>query len=463
MNYEKYLVKKGKLDLLSSLKALDQKLLNEKIKEFDVANINELKDSILDDFEFCLNEAKDDYFTKMYFDLLVKNENAEVISALNEDIESLIVFVYKNNNSYSYYIPTEIKQIINKILGKMTPEEKFNLENAINTPIIKDLKGLLEHLSVKDLKNIGNLLFVDKLEKKNKKELVKLVYSALIDKDKLTNLIVRFIDKEFNLLKDLIKNKGTIQDNNIDVAVYHFLYVTGLVFIFRRENKFYISMTDDVYNVIKRIDLKPIQKIVDENTKVYNLVKSMVELYGVVSADNLDNCYSLYYGNGSKLELPSNALFFCDRVDNIEIIHRGHNTYFIHQILKQEFLKPVLDDIILRQKEIKRKPIKLEDLLKYANYDYYEENIAKNKFKEYLRKQDVPSDNIEFIIKIISDMNRLGDAFVEATLEMFQDFDVEVTEKNIQKILDHLSEIFNNSRIWANFGWTPIELFKERL
>lgn len=32
MNYEKYLVKKGKTDLLSSLKALDKKVLNEKMK-----------------------------------------------------------------------------------------------------------------------------------------------------------------------------------------------------------------------------------------------------------------------------------------------------------------------------------------------------------------------------------------------------------------------------------------------
>lgn len=34
MKYDKYLVKKDKLDLLSSLQALDKKLLNKKLKEF---------------------------------------------------------------------------------------------------------------------------------------------------------------------------------------------------------------------------------------------------------------------------------------------------------------------------------------------------------------------------------------------------------------------------------------------
>ena len=47
MKYEKYLIKRGKLDLLSSLKALDKKLLNEKLEEFGADDIYELKDIIL--------------------------------------------------------------------------------------------------------------------------------------------------------------------------------------------------------------------------------------------------------------------------------------------------------------------------------------------------------------------------------------------------------------------------------
>lgn len=117
MKYEKYLIKKDKTDLLSSLKALDKKVLNEKLEEFDVKNINELKDYILDNFEFCLDMSKDDMFTRMYFDRLVNNENSLFMSAYQDDIESLMVFVYENGDHYSYYIPTEIKKIIKKLLG----------------------------------------------------------------------------------------------------------------------------------------------------------------------------------------------------------------------------------------------------------------------------------------------------------------------------------------------------------
>lgn len=459
MKYEKYLVKKGKSDLLSSLKALNEDLLNEKIKKYGVSDIYELKDYIVDTFRDCLNECQYDTATIIYFKELIRNENSNILFAIKQDIESLFVFVY--NGGKSYYIPNEIKQIINEYLKDFALEAGFNLTYAANTPIIKNLKGLLETLVVKDLKNIGNLLHVSGLSNKPKKEIVKIIYNALTDKDKLTNLIERFIDKEFNLLKDLIQNKGTIQDNNISVDAYNFLYVTGLIFIFRRENKFYVSMTDDVYDVVKEIDLEQLQTIIDENTKVYNLVKAMVELYGVVSYSEVVDYYSLYYGNGDKLDIPNNALFFCERNDNISPINLNYHTYFVHNIFLMHDLDDILDQIITRHLEVKRKPIKLEDLLKYSNYDYYEETDAKNKFKLYLKKKNISSSNIEIIIKAISDMYRLGNDFIMGSFKLLIDYGLKLTESNYKETLHYLEEIYNNTRIWSNNGWTPIEMRKE--
>ncbi len=461
MNYKRYLIKKGKLDLLSSLKALDKRLLNEKIEEYGVNNINELKDYILDFFRQCLEESKDDFYTKIYFEKLLDNENREYLSSCEQDLESHFIFLYNNGSYDSYYIPIEIKEIIKDVLGELNLDEIFNLENASNTPIVKDLKGLLEALVVDDLKHIGNLFNISNLSHKKKKELVKIIYDALTDKDKLTSIIERFIDKEFELLQNLMANKGTIQDNNISAKVYHFLYMTGLIFIFRRDDKFYISMTDDVYNTIKKIDLNSLKNIIDENTKAYNMVRSMVELYGVVSNSYLDYYYSIYYGNGEYLDIPNNALLFCDRMDNIDTIYINNNLYFIHILLRHRDLEEVLNDIIARQESIKRKPIKLKELLKYSNYDYYEETESKNKFKKYLKDNNIPLDTIEEIIMIISNMYRLGSKFIGVSIEMLQDYGVEITEGNMQEILNYLMDIYNNSRVWINNGWTPIEMRKD--
>ena len=58
MKYERYLIKKEKLDLLSSLKLLDKKIVNEKLKEYGLKNINELKD--------CWQEYENDILEHIY-------------------------------------------------------------------------------------------------------------------------------------------------------------------------------------------------------------------------------------------------------------------------------------------------------------------------------------------------------------------------------------------------------------
>ena len=57
-------------------------------------------------------------------------------------------------------------------------------------------------------------------------------------------------------------------------------------------------------------------------------------------------------------------------------------------------------------------------------------------------------------------MYRIGNSFIEESLEMLEDFGIEITENNIQEITDYLIDIYNNTRIWPNNGWTPIEMRK---
>ena len=457
MNYKKYLIKKGKLDLLSSLKALDKELLNETLKKYNLNDIYELKDYILDSFKTFLEISKEDIHTKIYFENLIKFENTNLIYIYDQDIKSFFVFIYGSVDNYNYYLPTEIKEIITNTFGNMTIDAQINLENAANAPLVKDLKELLKVLTIKDLKHIGYLLKLDKLSNKPKKELVNIIYNSLTNKEILTNLIERFTNAELDLLKKLIVNNGTIQDNNISMETYHFLYMTGLVFLFRRNDKFYISMTDDIYNVIKDINLDNIYMIVEENTKVYTLLKAMVELYGVVSLDDLDYNYNLYYVK-DPLDMPINSILFCDRMDNINIKFKENDLYFIHEMLNDEDLDEMVDYIIDRQETIERKLIKLKDLLKYSNYDYYEVTPSITKFAKYLQKHNLSSDIVDNIIKTISHIYRIGNSAVGPSIEMLEAFDLEINQNNVDELIEYLMEIYNNSRIWIDYGWTPVEM-----
>lgn len=460
MDYKKYLIKKEKLDLLSALKLLDKKIIDEKLKEYGLKNINELKDYIIEEFETSLSMSKDDEFTQLYFIKMLENEDSPSMALFEQDIKDLYIFVYKNEKDYSYYIPIEIKAIITKMLKEMSSAERINLRIAINAPIIKDLKELLNKASIKDLKHIGDLFLINRLSNKPKKELVNIIYHAITNQDKLTEAIGKLIDKEFKLLKELIKNKGTIQNNKISIEEYYYLYMIDIVSLFKKDNKFYISMTDDVYKIIKKMDLNIFEKTITENTKAYNLVRAMTELYGCICYEELNYYYSLYYGNGEKIDIPKNTLF-CDRYDNIVIIHTDNNLYFVNSILDNEENEAILEDIISRQKSINRKPIKIDDLLKYLDGNYYEDNDSKRKFKKYLAKKGIQDEKIEEIILIISKMYRLSNMFINSSFNMLENYGLEITENNMQEILNYLTDIYNNTRIWSNSGWTPIEMRKE--
>ena len=109
---EKYLIKKYKTDMISSLKKVDMKIVNEKIEEYDVNSIEELAEIIIEEFKEILRLSKDDIFTQMFFERLVHNENSSIFSAYEQDVEHFTVFAYDSGEHYSYYIPDEIRKII---------------------------------------------------------------------------------------------------------------------------------------------------------------------------------------------------------------------------------------------------------------------------------------------------------------------------------------------------------------
>lgn len=114
---EKYLIKKdNKTDMLSSLKKLDKKIINQALKEKDLKTIESLSQYTISEFKDLLRQTKTDIFTQMFFQRLVDNENLFIFSAYESDVESFFVFAYDKGSYYTYYIPDEIRKIIKQEL-----------------------------------------------------------------------------------------------------------------------------------------------------------------------------------------------------------------------------------------------------------------------------------------------------------------------------------------------------------
>ena len=116
MWFKEYLIKKGDTDLLSSLKALDKKIVDDRLEEYGIESLEELKGNIIDEFKICLESSSHDIFTRMYFERLLEHENSMWMSVDESDVDSLWAFVYETKDGFSYYIADEVKKLIKKTL-----------------------------------------------------------------------------------------------------------------------------------------------------------------------------------------------------------------------------------------------------------------------------------------------------------------------------------------------------------
>ena len=341
---------------------------------------------------------------------------------------------------------------------KMNSVEKINLNNAADTPIVRDLKGLLNCFTASDLRYALEMIKGKKFGKISKKKLVMMLYEMLTNVNELNFLISQLVDNELKLLQRIVLNNGVLQDNGVSIEDYHILYMFGIVFLFRRGNKFYISMPTDVYEVMKDINIDDFIGDVKENTKIYEMYLAMIRLYGVITIDDLINAYNFYYGEVDRSRVT--MLLSWHRIDrHMVIIDNGR--YYVTNILEDDEFGDVRDKIIERQKEIPCKRLSLEELLKYSDFDYFDDNIVPDDFRKYLKKKNVSDKKVDSLLFSICNHYKLGHEYVATTFEMLINNGIDIKEDELQMVLDYLISIYNNTRLWTNHGWTPIELRDE--
>lgn len=319
--------------------------------------------------------------------------------------------------------------------------------------IEENLNEQLNQLKVKDLRKICKSFNLNNTSNKKKEQLIEEVYQCLTNEKKLSMVIARMIDKEFNLLKTIIKNK-----NNITYTEdYYYLYELGIIAISEKDNNKYIKISDALYNTIKNINLDKFNKIIEENTNIYYLLKSMLELYGVVSQEDLEELYNKYYNKTTyyNWNLPMNPFYFASRLDRIESIKIKGRIYYVNKILTTEYFEDILANIIENHNKINRKYFSKQELLNYSDYSYYKETSSIKEFKHYLNDKGL-SNKIDNIIINIINIFKLSPGNIEVAIKMLEEYNLKEIDNTVIK--DYLTNIYDETILWQNNGWTTNEL-----
>lgn len=176
-------------------------------------------------------------------------------------------------------------------------------------------------------------------------------------------------------------------------------------------------------------------------------VVAACNLYGMISIQKINDIFQAHNSDVFKVNKVSKARL---------------KAYFISEIQGYYVIEALEDDYMEHLRVVKYKPYYIperERFLEHFDDDYFEDNPYLNTFTEYvntLTNSFVKRENILssalFQFMLSSRIQYVLDDIIDIL-----DLKFDTEEEGIQ-MFDHLVKLQNNTRMWSNNGYTPIEL-----
>ena len=347
-------------------------------------------------------------------------------------------------------------------MSRLELTKQVNLECAIKSKPIKKLKKILNKCDVERLRDYYNVI-TKKENEDNKKSLIDKIYNELTNENIIHNFLSNLKENEYQQLVKIIENNGEYQDNYIKIEDYGYLKYFGILYTFNYQDNLHIIIPDEIMDVIKNMDVNAYHQKTIENSKLVNLAYSMLNLYGVVPLDiYLDACRKYYdYKNAQEINLD--CLFIPERTISVKAIHNENNVYIVKDDAFDEYDGYIIYKTIIGLEddlyEFNFKEMPLEELLKYQNLFYYEENEEIVKFIEYLRNYNLNDEDIDlFIGSLVLSFRRNYNEGILILNDISEEFGIELNQDNLDEIMSYINNIINNIPNWGNKGWTNKEI-----
>ncbi|WP_409228231.1 hypothetical protein [Gudongella sp. SC589] len=190
------------------------------------------------------------------------------------------------------------------------------------------------------------------------------------------------------------------------------------------------------------------------NNIILDYCVSLVNLYGIVSLDRIVHTYNLQ--NEDQISLG-------DLKDEVE----KNEDYLRDNLVIVENNELVAIEIIMlgdydKEKGYKEnKPYYIPEraeLLKYRDYTYFERTCSYKELVEFfeglykdISRAEELANEVRIFIRSADGMKNLGYFFEESKLKL-KDI------KDAEKLMELIGRLSNNTRMWANNGFTPIEI-----
>lgn len=319
---------------------------------------------------------------------------------------------------------------------------------------IASLKEGLSTLKMADLQDIRKKQQIKNISSLKKAELIEYLAEAI--PFLLRIIISGFDERRLFLIKNLIANNGVISAKNVEIEEMEYFHKTGFMFTgFRNGNPVVMIPLELLPSLGEIVQDKSILANVLRNTEWIKITRGLLYYYGTVPHDKLVDLVEKYTPIHPDYLAFNHVIFDAMEYYQEMYIDRYGYSYW-----------EVLDPLVVLEEQASRKnldyyPFTKKQLLEAGETDYVEHPKGYSQLvslftQEYrMPKQEATELARDFVIHV-----KLG----HQPSQLLQYLQTQLTFESleaVQRLMDALVLLMNNTREWYLKGYTSEELFKQ--
>ncbi|QHT58937.1 hypothetical protein GXP70_02400 [Paenibacillus lycopersici] len=331
--------------------------------------------------------------------------------------------------------------------------QRLNQSNAIKGPVVTGLKDIFALMTKDRLSFIAANCALAGRSKLKKQELADALYERIAEPAYVRAAFIAAEPKEWELVSRLLK-VPSIQDNAIMLDAYLFLMDKGLVFSFMERNELFIAMPAEVKDAFGKLHQPSFRKERGEHQLVLRYIEAAANLYGICPVDKV--IAIINEQNGSQLTESQFNRIRSSVSDKLLTWNVQRGLLFSDNLDGES-----LDDYEAFLESVKDKPYYIppkEELLRYADIDYFEMTPQLEMLKHYIVQRLGKSERLAHAL--VDDI-QLACAMEEplgVIMEEFENRSINLSKKQLDELMPLIIQVHNTTRMWSTRGYTPDEL-----
>ena len=331
---------------------------------------------------------------------------------------------------------------------------KQNIEDAVPAAPVHDLAATLASKDLPELQELARSLRIDQATSLSQTELIEKIARAMQDPEELTAVLCLLSEKELTFFKETAAQEERVLEM-IKPDQYFQLQDLGLVQLFYHQDQLYAVVPREIRAAYEQLQSGEYLEGKPRSVHLHTYALAAVALYGLITLEELAALYN------SHNEAPVTAEELSAVLSKYALRGYGYafwKDYIVHLDLLDEAgqeAQRILND---RSSKLRYAPPR-DEFLHYADLDYYEETSQIKALRNRLDDLLEDSEESDELVDQIHEM-AAAEAPMEEYLDLLEAYDLDLPKmKDMNKFMGLVIGVVNHTRLWANYGHTPAEIF----